>query len=65
MFQENCRLIIASTAPTAPTAADSVGVAIPARIDPKTSTIRTNGGTITEKIEGSTCYHLIPLGQFL
>ena len=32
-------------APTAPTAAASVGLAIPAKIEPKTATIKKSGGT--------------------
>ena len=32
-------------APTAPTEADSVGVAIPARMEPRTATIRASAGT--------------------
>ena len=34
-----------SSAPIAPTAAASVGVAMPARIEPSTATISTSGGT--------------------
>ena len=41
-----------SVAPIAPTAADSVGVAIPANMDPKTSTIKIKGGAITKNIDG-------------
>ncbi len=37
-------LIARRTAPSAPTPAASVGVAIPRRIDPSTEVIRTNGG---------------------
>ena len=33
-------------APTAPTAADSVGVAIPVKIDPKTTIIKIKGDNI-------------------
>ncbi len=45
----NCREALARTmAPTAPTAADSVAVAMPARIEPKTATIRVKGGTRTK-----------------
>ena len=41
----NCRLAMAnSVAPTAPTDADSVGVAMPARIEPRTAMINSMGG---------------------
>ena len=43
----NCFEIIAiNVAPTAPTAADSVGVAIPVNIEPKTTTIKISGAEI-------------------
>ena len=48
------RWLMASTmAPTAPTEAASVGVAIPARIEPSTSTISSSGGTSTLRIRTS------------
>ena len=37
------RLMANSVEPTAPTAADSVGVAIPAKIEPRTTIINRNG----------------------
>ena len=45
-------------APTAPTAADSVGVAMPARIDPKTINIKMKGGTIADSNSGGLPYPL-------
>ena len=49
---DNLPLIDASIhAPMAPTAADSVGVATPANIEPSTRKIKINGGAITEKID--------------
>ena len=44
MAHENRRLTIVSTMPpTAPTEAASVGVAMPAKIEPSTAMIRANG----------------------
>ncbi len=46
-FQLNCRYIIASKiAPTPPSADDSVGVAMPAKIEPSTTRINARGGNI-------------------
>ena len=45
-------------APTAPTAADSVAVATPPKIEPSTKPIRASGGNITVNIR-----FLIPLAN--
>ena len=47
IFHENLPYSTASTtAPTLPSAEDSVGVAIPAKIEPSTTMINASGGTM-------------------
>ena len=47
ILKENSRYNSDNTnAPMPPTAADSVGVATPPKIDPSTRTMRTRGGTM-------------------
>ena len=56
IFMLNFLFVIVNTvAPTAPTAAASVGDAMPAKIDPNTATIKNNGGTRALDTRNASC----------
>ncbi len=64
IFRENLPLAIVNTvAPIAPTAAASVGEAMPAKIDPNTATIKKSGGNSALPMRARNCKPVIALNS--